>query len=225
MTPIVSPKGEYIFVVEPEGAPGCRFRLSLPLSNEQPHALLLRVGSHDIALPPSCVEGVYEYGAVRVSCDEAGAFVEVGPLRVPVLHLAFLLGEVSFDEVLRELVVVVGSFERRAALFARGPGRTTRGHRAGEAQGPWAGSLETQFGTFPLLNVGVLLGRRTPEAPPARARRAAAEKPGAATVLVVDRDLDSDPRRLLTGGRHARPHRFWDDHPRHLVVQKLGVAG
>ena len=83
--------------VEPEDAPGCRFRLALPLATEQPHVLLMRVGQHDIALPPSAIDSVHEFGEVRMSADDAGAFVEVGTLRVPILHLGFLLGDVSFD--------------------------------------------------------------------------------------------------------------------------------
>ncbi len=79
--------------VDPQDAPGCRFRLTLPLSIERPHAVLLRVGRHDVALSASAVEGVHDAKAVRFAEDAAGEFVEVDGTRMPVLHLAFLLGE------------------------------------------------------------------------------------------------------------------------------------
>lgn len=175
--------------VEPAGGGGCRFRVTLPLASQAPHALLVRVGRHEIALPASAVAGVYDAHALHTSCDAAGAFVDVEGVRVPILHLAFHLADVSFDELLREHVVVVGSCERRAALFAAGDRRTAHGRLSGEATGMWAGGLETEFGTFPMLHVGNLLGRSAPpQAAESRATTAAPEpetqRPR--TVLVVD---------------------------------------
>ena len=176
--------------LEPADAAGCRFRVTLPLASQSPHALLVRVGRHEIALPASAVAGVYDAHALHTSGDAAGAFVDVEGVRVPILHLAFHLGDVSFDELLREHVVVVGSCERRAALFAAGDRRTVWGRLHGEATGLWAGGLETEVGTFPMLHVGNLLGRSAP--PPAAAEPRPAppapepETQRLRTVLVVD---------------------------------------
>jgi len=180
--------------VGPEAVPGCRFRLSLPLAIEQPYALLVQMGRREVALPPAAVEGVHAAADLRADWDEAGAFVEVQGARVPILHLAFLLGDASYDDMRREHVIVVGSFERRAALFASGAPRTTRGSRRPEPEGLWAATLETPLGAQRLLNVGALLGRRGPEplqpaAAAVSARRgngAAATRRDVATVLVVD---------------------------------------
>jgi CheY-like chemotaxis protein len=151
---------------------------------------LVRVGRHEIALPASAVAGVYDAHALRTSCDTAGAFVEIEGVRVPILHLAFHLGDVGFDEMLREHVVVVGSCERRAALFAAGDRRGGSGRLIGEANGLWAGGLETEFGTFPMLHVGNLLGRSATTAATVEARPAVRQpEPDAArprTVLIVD---------------------------------------
>ncbi len=176
--------------VEPAGVAGCRFRLTLPLASQAPHALLVRVGRHEIALPASAVVGVYDAHAVHTSYDVAGAFVDVEGVRVPILHLAFHLADIGFDELLREHVVVVGVCERRAALFAAGDRRTTHGWLTGEATGMWAGGLETEFGTFPMLHVGNLLGRSAPQQAAAESRAPTPvpepETQGPRTVLVVD---------------------------------------
>jgi CheY-like chemotaxis protein len=180
---------EGLVEVEPPQLPGCRFRLTLPRAIERPHVTILRVGHHDVALPASAIDGVHEAARVRAAQDAAGAFVEVEGVRIPVLHLAFLLADVSFDELEREHVVVVGSFERRAALFASNARRTAVGSLRPAPQGLWAGTVETDAGDYPMLHAGALLGRCTPaETPlpglpllrPSAARRA----PG--TVLVVD---------------------------------------
>jgi hypothetical protein len=136
--------------VEPAGLPGCRFRLTLPLSAEQPHASLLRLGRHDVAVAASAVEGVHDATSVRTAYDAAGAFVEVEGTRVPVLHLAFLLGDVAFDELRRDHVVIVGSCERRAALFASEARRSVVGRLMPEANGLWAGMLDTASGVLPM---------------------------------------------------------------------------
>jgi CheY-like chemotaxis protein len=149
--------------VQPPEVPGCRFRLSLPLSTERPHVALVRVGRHDIAIPASAVERVLESRDTRAAYDAAGAFVEVEGARIPILHLGFVLGDVAFDEVVREHVVVVGSFERRAALFASDAQRATVGRLIAEQpQGSWVGTLESELGIFPVLHVGALLGRCSP---------------------------------------------------------------
>jgi CheY-like chemotaxis protein len=175
--------------VEPPQRPGCRFRLTLPLATERPHVAIIRVGQHDVALPASAVDGVHDAGQVRAAQDAAGPFVEVDGARVPVLHLAFLLGDVSFDELEREHVVVVGSFERRAALFASNARRTAVGSLHAAPQGLWAGAVETDSGVCPMLHVGALLGRCTPAVAPAAGSppvtsSAAHRDPG--LVLVVD---------------------------------------
>jgi CheY-like chemotaxis protein len=174
--------------VEPENLPGCRFRLTLPLATERPHVAILRTGQHDVALPASAVHGVHEAAGVRVGQDAAGPFVELAGARMPVLHLAFLLGDVSYDELEREQVIVVGSFERRAALFASNARRTAVGRLQHAPQGLWAGRVETEAGTYPLLHVGALLGRSSPAETPAAAppppAPAARRETGA--VLVVD---------------------------------------
>ena len=185
--------------VEPAGVGGCRFRVALPLAAEAPHVLVVRVGQHEIALPASAVAGVYDAHALHTSCDQAGPFVDVEGMRVPILHLAFHLGDVGFDEMLREHVVVVGSCERRAALFAAGDRRTAHGRLNGEATGMWAGGLETEFGTFPMLHVGNLLGRSAPpvaapESRPAAEPRAATESRVATLVPEVEAQR---PRTVL----------------------------
>ena len=144
---------------EPSASPGCRFRVALPRTTAQPSAQIVRVGAHEIALPTSAIAATYPFADVGVMQDQAGAVVEVEGVRYPVLHLAFVLQDVSYDELERELVVVVGSFERRAALFASGPCWPVTGTRIPGPEGPWLGSLDTIRGALPLLDVGSLLGR------------------------------------------------------------------
>lgn len=148
--------------VETKRAAGCRFWLSLPRSTERPHAAVMRVGRHEIAVPTSAILSVHEAAAVHADFDAAGAFVEVDAVRVPILHLAFALADVSYDELVREHVVVLGSFERRAAIFASQARRSIVGRLTPEAQGLWAGTLETGSGVVPMLHVGALLGRCGP---------------------------------------------------------------
>lgn len=174
--------------VDPQELPGCRFRLTLPLSTERPHASVLRVGRYDIGVASSAVDSVLDAAAVRVAFDAAGAFVEVEGTRVPVLHLAFMLGDVGYDELERQHVVVVGSFERRAALYASDARRTIVGRLMSEGHGPWAGMLETGEGVYPLLNVGALLGRQPTVNGATSARNvtgAEAERRGPPITLVV----------------------------------------
>jgi CheY-like chemotaxis protein len=174
--------------VEPEDMAGCRFRLALPLSTDTPHATVVRIGRHEIAIPSSAIAGVHDARAVRADFDAVGAFVEVGRIRVPILHLAFVLHDVSYDELVREQIVVVGSFERRAAIFASHARRSIVGRLTPEAQGLWAGTLETAHGVIPMLHVGALLGRCGPaEVVPTRVvtpLEVVAER-GPAHVLVV----------------------------------------
>ena len=159
--------------VEPKSAVGCRFWLSLPRSTERPHATVVRVGRHEIAIPTSAIVGVHEAPAVHPGFDAAGAYVDVDAMRVPILHLAFALADVSYDELVREQVVVLGSFERRAAIFASQAHRSIVGRLTPEAQGLWAGTLETGSGVVPMLHVGALLGRCGPaEVVPATPRTA-----------------------------------------------------
>ncbi|MFQ5600984.1 MAG: response regulator [Candidatus Krumholzibacteriia bacterium] len=174
--------------VEPQQVPGCRFRVSLPRATESTAGTIVRVGAHEIALPPSGIDAIHEFSEVRAKQDQAGAFVEIGDTRYPVLHLAFVLRDVSYDELARGLVVVVGSFERRAAIFASGPVRSTSGERRPGPEGPWAGSLETPDGRWPLLDVGALLGRRaqTPAASTNSGGDQRAEPGTGHTVLVVN---------------------------------------
>jgi len=176
-----------IVQVEPEEFPGCRFRLTLPLSTERPHAAILRVGRYDIAVASSAVDAVLDAAAVRAAYDTAGAFVEVDGMRVPVLHLAFQLGDVGYDELERQSVVIVGSFERRAALYASDARRTLVGRLISEAEGPWSGMLETVAGVYPLLHVGALLGRSTPVSPGSTRRAAGrgSERRGPGVVLLA----------------------------------------
>ncbi len=175
--------------VEPAYAAGCRFRLSLPLSTLRPHAMVLRVGRHEIAVASSSIAGVYEAQSLRADFDAAGAFVEVGGMRVPILHLAFALHDVGYDELVREHVVVVGSFERRAAIFASQAHRSIEGRLTPEAQGLWAGTLETERGIVPMLHVGALLGRCGPAevvpAPPRAPLEEAAPRGPVRVLLVV----------------------------------------
>jgi CheY-like chemotaxis protein len=146
--------------VEPAAAPDCRFRISLPRAVAPVQAQVVRVGAHDVALPPSAIEAVHAFADVQVKQDRAGAVVEVDGIRHPVLHLAFVLEDVSYDELERELVVVVGSFERRAALLASGPCRSVSGELRPGTEAPWSGTLEADGDELLLLDVGALLGRR-----------------------------------------------------------------
>ncbi len=172
--------------VQPAEAPGCRFRVALPRSTATSAAQVVRVGTHDVALPASAVEGVHDFAAARVRQDPTGVVLEVGGVRYPVLHLAFVLQDVSYEELAREFAVIVGSFERRAALLASGPCRSLRGAVRPRADGPWLGELETATRAVPLLDVGRLLGRRrSPEARPAASGATAAAR-GSARVLVVN---------------------------------------
>lgn len=171
--------------VEPKDTPRCRFRLALSASTERPYVTEMRVGRHEIALPTSAIEEVYAVSAVRTGMDAAGAFVEVGGMRVPILHLAFLLGDVSFDEMVRQHLVVIGSFERRAAMYASEARRAGPAKLGGNAQGFWAGTVDTTSATRPLVDVAALFGR-----PAAAGRRSnggdAEEEDRPMRVLVVD---------------------------------------
>ncbi len=146
--------------VEPTDAPGCRFRLSLPRATSQCAGLVVRIGAHAIALPAAAVESVHPFAAAHVEQDGAGAMVEVEGLRVPLLHLAFALQDTSYEELAHEFVVVIGSFERRAALLASGPCAARRGVLRPGVIGPWLGLLETGSTPVPVLDVAGLLGRR-----------------------------------------------------------------
>ncbi len=148
--------------VEPPASPGCRFRVALPRTTTQPSAQIVRIGAHEIALPTSAIESMHPLADVQATQDQAGAVIEVDGVRYPVLHLAFVLQDVSYDELERETVVVVGSFERRAALFASGPSGSVSGPRTSAPAGPWAGSLDTVRGAVPVLDIGSLLGSRRP---------------------------------------------------------------
>jgi CheY-like chemotaxis protein len=198
--------------VEPAAMPGCRFRLSLPLSTERPHAALLRLGRHDVAVPASAVDVVHDSATLPVGQDAAGAFVEVEGLRVPVLHFAFLAGDVSYDELRREHVVVVGSFERRAALFASDARRSMVGRLVPQPQGLWAGTLETDAGVVPMLHVGVLLGRSVPLDLDAEllavGQSAAARRTGSGAVLVVTGSAAEQERLQELLAELGRPVRF-----------------
>jgi CheY-like chemotaxis protein len=190
--------------VEPEALPGCRFRLSLPRSTESTHAVMMRVGRHEIAVAAAAVESVHDAVAVHAAWDAAGAFVEVEGARVPVLHLAFLLGDVAYDELRREHVVIVGSCERRAALFASDARRTAIGRLMVEAQGLWAGTLETRSGVVPMMHVGAVLGRCTPAdfeiAPRRRVDATGAEaRPGAVLVVASTASAREQIERGLAG--------------------------
>jgi CheY-like chemotaxis protein len=174
--------------VEPEDLPGCRFRMALPLSTDRPHVSLLRVGRYEIAVASCAVDAVLDTAAVRAAYDVAGAFVEADGMRVPVLHLAFLLGDVAYDELERQHVVVVGSFERRAALYASDARRSVVGRLMPEAHGPWAGTLETEAGVYPMLHVGSLLGRSNTASAVTAPRRGPGRDPAprdTAAVLVA----------------------------------------
>jgi CheY-like chemotaxis protein len=146
--------------VEPESGSECRFRVSLPRAVAPTQGQVVRVGAHQVVVPPSAVEAVYAYEDVQLQHDRAGAVVEVDGFRHPVLHLAFVLQDVSYDELERELVVVVGSFERRAALLASGPCRSVSGDLEPGPEGPWCGTLVVEGEELPLLDMGALLGRR-----------------------------------------------------------------
>ena len=194
--------------VEPEDMAGCRFRLALPLSTETPHGTVVRVGRHEIAIPSSAIAGVHDARALRADFDAAGAFVEVGRIRVPILHLAFVLHDVSYDELVREQVVVVGSFERRAAIFASHARRSIVGRLTPEAQGLWAGTLETAHGVVPMLHVGALLGRCGPaEVVPVRTPAAAdvvVPRGPLHVLVVVGAAAERDAlRATLAGAGHA----------------------
>lgn len=163
--------------VESERAPGCRFRLSLPRTSALTVAQVVRVGTHEIALPPSAIEGVFPFADVRVHQDAAGPVVQVGEVRYPPLHLAFALQDPSYDDLRRELVVVLGSFERRAALFASGPCRTLQGVLHPGSKSPWLGTLEAGAEKLPVLDLSTLVGRE--------GRRDGARAQSTRTILVV----------------------------------------
>jgi CheY-like chemotaxis protein len=172
--------------VEPTASPGCRFRVALPRTTAEPSAQIVRIGAHELALPTAAIVGMYSFADVHVIQDEAGAVVEVEGVRHPVLHLAFVLQDVSYDELEREMVVVVGSFERRAALFASGPCWSVTGRPIPGPEGPWSGSLDTLRGVVPVLDIGALLGRRRNPSVTQRNDSAENTRPQAASVLVVN---------------------------------------
>lgn len=183
--------------VEPEASPGCRFRVAVPRTTEQTAVYVVRCGAHELALPASAIDATYARRDVTLMQDEAGAVVEADGVRHPVLHLAFALGDVTWDELTREQVVIVGSFERRAALFASGPGWRANGRRDAGPDGPWLGRVETPRGALPLLDVGALVGRRRNRETMRTPERSAQVGVQRASVLVVS---SSDVERVtLTG--------------------------
>lgn len=169
--------------VEPADAPGCRFRVALPREMARTAVQVVRIGVHEVALPSAAVEAVYPFDQARVHQDRAGAVVEVGGGRYPLLHLAFVLRDESFDELEREVVLVVGSFERRVALLASGPCKTIQGAVRPRAEAPWLGWLNAPSGELPLLDVGSLLGRKRAAGQDSQAEAVA---PAGGTVLVVN---------------------------------------
>lgn len=156
--------------VEP-GPPECRFRLALPRSAAGVDVSIVQVGAREVALPASAVEAVHPVGDVRLFQDATGAFVEVAGRVHPLLNLALVLGDPSFDALQRDRVVIVGSFERRAAILVSGPERSERGTLAPAEVAPWLGRLGGPDGTR-LLDVSALLGRR----PSARTRGTEAQE-------------------------------------------------
>ncbi|HZM17612.1 MAG TPA: hypothetical protein VFE28_16580 [Candidatus Krumholzibacteria bacterium] len=146
--------------VQPQDTPGCRFRLALPRSTTPSACHLIRVGTHAVAVPAPALEAVHHGAASRVLQDGTGAVVQLTGARYPVLQLAFALQDQSYEERERELVLIVGSFERRAALFASGPCAAVRGVVQPGPEGPWLGTLETGRAAVPVLDVAGLLGRR-----------------------------------------------------------------
>ncbi|HZL85291.1 MAG TPA: response regulator [Candidatus Krumholzibacteria bacterium] len=170
--------------VEPADSPGCRFRLSLPRTASQSAGLVVRIGAHAIALPVAAVESVHDFASARVEQDGAGAMVDVAGMRLPLLHLAFALQDSSYEELAHEFVVVIGSFERRAALLASGPCAAKRGALRPGVIGPWLGLLETGAAPVPVLDVAGLLGRKRL---PSRAVEASATTgTRVPTILVVN---------------------------------------
>jgi CheY-like chemotaxis protein len=215
--------------VEPEDVVGCRFRLALPLSTEAPHATMVRVGRHEIAIPSSAIAGVHDARTLHADFDVAGAFVQVGRMRVPILHLAFVLHDVSYDELVREQVVVVGSFERRAAIFASHARRSIVGRLTPEAQGLWAGTLETAHGIVPMLHVGALLGRCGPaDVVAARApvpEASAAQGPARVLVVVgATGERDAVQAALAGAGHEARIAKSADEAWRVLESEPVDVV-
>jgi CheY-like chemotaxis protein len=146
--------------VEPSRISGCRFRVSLPRTRQCLVARVIRVGTHELALPASAIDSVHDFGAVQVNQDASGALVAVDGRSIPLVHLAVLCGDPSYDELVRQYVVVVGSFERRAALFASGPLRTVSGQTLPVSPADWLSQLQCDEDVFELLDPGALLGRR-----------------------------------------------------------------
>jgi len=183
--------------VESERAAGCRFRLSLPRTSALTVAQIVRVGTHEIALPPSAIEGVFPFADVRIHQDGAGPFVQVEGSRYPLLHLAFALQDPSYDDLRRELVVVLGSFERRAALFASGPCRTLQGALHPGSKSPWLGTLEAGTEQLPVLDLSTLVGRE--------GRREESRAPRTRTVLVVTSpEAERDAIAKMVAGPETR---------------------
>jgi len=150
--------------VEPSRIQNCRFRVLLPRSGRSLVTRVFRVGSHELAIPAAAIDSTHDFGTVQVNQDASGALVEIDGRTVPLVHLAVLRGDPSYDELARQLVVIVGSFERRAALFASGPTRTVSG-TAVEAPRGWLSTLECGEESLELLDPGALLGRRQPARP------------------------------------------------------------
>lgn len=180
--------------VEPPASPGCRFRVALPRTTTMPSAQIVRIGAHEVALPTAAIVGMYSLADAHVVQDGAGAVVEIEGARHPILHLAFVLQDVSFDELEREMVVLVGSFERRAALFASGPCWSVTGRTIPGPDGPWSGNLDTVRGVVPMLDVGALLGRRRNSGVSHRIDSTESVWPQVASVLVVN---SSEMERLM----------------------------
>jgi len=145
--------------VQPQDPPGCRFRLALPRSTAPRACHVIRVGARAVALPAPALEAVHAAAEAQVQQDGTGAVVDLAGARYPVLQLAFALQDASFEEHERELVMVLGSFERRAALFASGPCAAVRGTVEPGPEGPWLGSLQADGSAVPVLDVAGLLGR------------------------------------------------------------------
>jgi CheY-like chemotaxis protein len=183
--------------VEPARIEHCRFRVSLPRTRRDLVTRVFRVGTHEVAIPASAIDSVHAFESVGVSQDVSGALVEIDGRSIPLVHLAVLRSDPSFDELARQYVVVIGSFERRAAFFASGPARTLSGTAPDEPPTGWLSDLQSAEGAVELLDPGALLGRR--KLPPVREESALTEQEKETTGSTLFVTRESEEKQELQG--------------------------
>lgn len=189
--------------VETEIGVGTRFTLKLPLTVLIGHALGIRVGGTELAVPVTTVRGVYQVAPEAIQAGPGGELVDVEGELLDVLRLDRVLGlagEGAGDAPLRRILLVTLRAGRRvvAAVVDELLGKQeivikSLGAFLDEV-GPWAGATISGGGRVVLLLDPTRLVERARLTTRPAPKRPVAEAPlpahaGPPRVLVVDDSL------------------------------------